>query len=101
MGPRPNVRQQARLCKNAKQFETPGITMSEALGFRESPLRRGEDRWQPTWLLPSRLDDYVGEDSAARVIDVFVDELELADLRLAGDAGGDDGADPPIIPRPC
>ena len=39
----------------------------------------GEDRRQPT-LLPSCLDDYVGEDNPARVIDVFVDELELADL---------------------
>ena len=39
----------------------------------------GEDRHQPT-LLPSCLDDYVGEDNPARVIDVFVDELELADL---------------------
>ena len=39
----------------------------------------GEDRRQPT-LLPSCLDDYVGEDSLARVIDVFVDELDLASL---------------------
>jgi len=36
----------------------------------------GEDRRQPT-LLPSCLDDYVGEDNPARVIDVFVDELDL------------------------
>lgn len=42
----------------------------------------GEDRRQPT-LLPSCLDDYVGEDNPARVIDVFVDELELADLGFA------------------
>lgn len=39
----------------------------------------GEDRRQPT-LLPSCLDDYVGEDSQARVIDVFVDELDLRAL---------------------
>ena len=39
----------------------------------------GEDRGQPA-LLPSCLDDYVGEDNAARVIDVFVDELDLARL---------------------
>ena len=36
----------------------------------------GEDRRQPA-LLPSCLDDYVGEDNPARVIDVFVDELDL------------------------
>ena len=39
----------------------------------------GEDRRQPT-LLPSCLDDYVGEDNPARVIDVFVDELDLGGL---------------------
>jgi transposase len=39
----------------------------------------GENRDQPT-LLPSCLDDYVGEDNPARVVDVFVDELDLADL---------------------
>jgi transposase len=39
----------------------------------------GEDRRQPT-LLPSCLDDYVGEDNPARVIDVFVDELDLGEL---------------------
>jgi transposase len=42
----------------------------------------GEDRRQPT-LLPSCLDDYVGEDNPARVIDVFVDELDLGDLGFA------------------
>lgn len=39
----------------------------------------GEDRRQPA-LLPSCLDDYVGEDNPARVIDVFVDELDLVGL---------------------
>lgn len=46
----------------------------------------GEDRRQPT-LLPSRLDDYVGEENAARVVDVFVDELDLGGLGLEGEAG--------------
>lgn len=39
----------------------------------------GDDRYQPM-LLPSCLDDYVGEENPARVIDVFVDELDLGDL---------------------
>jgi hypothetical protein len=39
----------------------------------------GEDRRQPT-LLPSCLDDYVGGDNPARVIDVFVEELDLGGL---------------------
>jgi hypothetical protein len=33
--------------------------------------------------LPSCLDDYVGEDNPARVIDVFVDELDLDGLGFA------------------
>ena len=39
----------------------------------------GEDRSQAT-LFPERIDDYVTEDSAVRVIDVFVDELNLSGL---------------------
>ena len=31
-------------------------------------------------LFPERLDDYVAEDSPVRVIDVFIDELDLGDL---------------------
>ena len=40
---------------------------------------QGEDRAQAT-LFPERLDDYVAEDSAVRVIDVFLDELDLSGL---------------------
>jgi transposase len=39
----------------------------------------GEDRRQPA-LLPSCLDDYVAEESPVRVIDFFVDELDLKAL---------------------
>ncbi|WP_139015887.1 transposase, partial [Ensifer aridi] len=39
----------------------------------------GVDRSQGT-LLPEQLDDWVHEDSPVRVVDVFVDELDLADL---------------------
>jgi len=39
----------------------------------------GEDRGQGT-LLPELLDDYVAEDNPVRVVDVFVDELDLARL---------------------
>lgn len=39
----------------------------------------GEHRRQPA-LLPSFLDDYVGEENPARLIDVFVDELDLGSL---------------------
>ena len=39
----------------------------------------GEDRHQAT-LFPERLDDYIAEDSAVRVIDVFVDDQDLSGL---------------------
>jgi transposase len=37
-------------------------------------------------LLPDCVDDYVGEDSPVRVIDVFIDELDLDELGFAGAA---------------
>ena len=39
----------------------------------------GEDRSQST-LFPERPDDYIAEDNPVRVIDAFVDELDLAGL---------------------
>ena len=39
----------------------------------------GESRSQAT-LFPERIDDYVAEENAVRVIDVFVDELDLSGL---------------------
>lgn len=43
----------------------------------------GEARTQSA-LLPASLDDYVVEDNPVRVIDVFVDELDLRELGFAG-----------------
>ena len=40
---------------------------------------QGEDRSQAT-LFPERFDDYVAEDSSVRVIDVFLDDLDLTGL---------------------
>lgn len=40
---------------------------------------QGDDRHQAT-LFPERLDDYMAEDNAVRVIDVFVDDLDLSGL---------------------
>lgn len=42
----------------------------------------GDDRGQGT-LLPELLDDYVAEDNPVRVVDVFVEELDLARLGFA------------------
>ncbi len=51
---------------------------------------KGEDRSQST-LFPQHLDDYVGEDNPVRVVDVFVDALDLGALgfgRVAPQATG-------------
>ena len=53
---------------------------------------QGEERSQVT-LLPECLDDYMAEDNTVRVVDVFVDELDLAAL-------GFDGMAPAVTGRP-
>jgi transposase len=52
----------------------------------------GLDRGQST-LFPECLEDWIGEDNAVRAIDVFVDELDLAEL-------GFSGIDPKVTGRP-
>src|SRR5258707_7570553 len=52
----------------------------------------GADRGQNT-LFPECLEDWIGEDIPVRVIDVFVDELDLAEL-------GFNGVDPEATGRP-
>jgi transposase len=44
---------------------------------------QGEDRMQQT-LLPNSLEDYVAEENPVRVIEVFIEELDLASLGFAG-----------------
>jgi transposase len=44
-----------------------------------SRFTEGENRHQCT-LLPELLDDYIAEDNSVRVIEAFVDELDLFDL---------------------
>jgi transposase len=50
--------------------------------WREDLMKRfveGVDRGQST-LFPDRLEDWIGDDNPVRVIDVFVDELNLGGL---------------------
>jgi hypothetical protein len=47
----------------------------------------GVDRVQGT-LFPERLEDWVDEDNPVRVIDVFVDDLDLCGLGFGRAAGG-------------
>lgn len=43
----------------------------------------GEDRTQST-LFPERLDDYIGEDNPVRVVEAFVEELDLGTVGFDG-----------------
>jgi transposase len=43
----------------------------------------GEDRYQ-SLLSPESLDDYVGEDNLVRVIETFIDVLDLGALKFGG-----------------
>src|SRR3989442_9453723 len=52
----------------------------------------GADRGQST-LFPESLEDWIGEDNPVRVIDVFVEELDLGEL-------GFNGVDPEATGRP-
>ncbi|MBT8044897.1 MAG: IS1182 family transposase [Verrucomicrobiae bacterium] len=59
----------------------------------------GVDREQST-LFPERLDDYIGEDNPVRVVDVFVDELDLGVLgfdRVEPRATGRPGYHPSVL----
>src|ERR1700757_1055814 len=61
-------------------------------GDRMRRFVEGTDRGQST-LFPECLGDWIGEDNPVRVIDVFVDELDLAEL-------GFDGVEPEVTGRP-
>jgi len=59
---------------------------SRSLGLWGLTMHRfidGEDRMQQT-LLPNSLEDYVSEENPVRVIEVFIEELDLAALGFSG-----------------
>ena len=59
---------------------------------------KGEDCTQGT-LFPERLDDYVAEDNPVRVIDVFIDDLDISGLgfKAAPAATGRPGYHPKVM----
>ncbi len=73
----PKGRLGSRLCENARV----GYTSSTDGGGFMKRFVEGEDRRQAT-LLPDSLEDYVTEDNPVRVVEVFIDELDLAALGL-------------------
>jgi transposase len=72
------------MCKNASAALILAVRFSRDL--REDPMRRfveGTDRGQTT-LFPECLEDWIGGDNPVRVVDVFVDELDLSGLGFGG-----------------
>jgi transposase len=72
------------MCKNASPALILAVRFSRDL--REDPMRRfveGTDRGQTT-LFPECLEDWIGGDNPVRVVDVFVDELDLSGLGFGG-----------------
>jgi transposase len=50
----------------------------------------GESRYQKTFL-PDCIEDYVGEDNPVRVIDAFVDQLDMEELGFKRSRPNDTG----------
>ncbi len=71
-----NVGLRLRMCENASRDT---MVLSEQGEFLMKRFVEGEDRSQST-LFPERLDDYIAEDNPVRVIDAFVDALDLVEL---------------------
>ncbi len=68
-------------------------------GFLMKRFIEGVDRSQST-LFPDRLEDWIGEDNPVRVIDVFVDELDLGVLgfgRVEPEVTGRPGYRPSVL----
>jgi transposase len=61
---------------------SPGSLIPINGGWNET-VHEGEDRGQAT-LLPDCLEDYISEDNPVRIVDVFIDELDLKALGFDG-----------------
>ena len=69
-----------RLCENCGWVRILRGTVS---GVGVKRFIEGRDRWQGV-LLPEYLGDYVSEENPVRVVEVFIDELDLEALGFAG-----------------
>ena len=78
--------------KHRAKRDSHGMIPHGAAGDRMKRFVEGVDRGQST-LFPDCLEDWVVEDNPVRVIDVFVDELDLGEL-------GFSGVDPEATGRP-
>ena len=89
---RPQAERQILLATRASSTHDPGCVKTPCCCYdslvilREESMRRfveEADRGQWT-LLPECLDDFIDESNPVRVIDVFVDALDLAEMSFEG-----------------
>src|SRR6266545_2881781 len=78
--------------KRVAGFDSRDMIPARFAGDQMRRFVEGTDRGQST-LFPECLEDWIGEDNPVRVIDVFVDELDLSQL-------GFSGVDPEVTGRP-
>src|SRR6516162_5558639 len=79
-GPKSSGKVRPRLCENAPMIKLRRDFRGEVAMKR---FVEGVDRGQST-LFPECLDDWIDEDNPVRVIDVFVEELDLGALDFGG-----------------
>src|SRR6266571_8285593 len=83
--------------RNYPMCENASFVRVSRYDSREDRMRRfveGTDRGQST-LLPECLEDWICEDNPVRVIDVFVEGLDLAEQRVQRGRSGSNG--PPFL----
>ena len=81
-----------RLCQNSLNAWrcSPKLRQRDEAGCHMKRFIEGQDRGQVT-LLPECLDDFIAEDNPVRVVDAFVEELDLHGLGFDGVAPADTG----------
>jgi transposase len=66
-----------------RKLKRAQILLAADAGASDEDIAISDDRMQLT-LLPNSLEDYVSEENPVRVIEVFIDELDLTALGFAG-----------------
>ena len=84
-----------RVCQNLLVCYGSVRSRGSTAGFIEGIQR------DQTVLFPERLEDWLGEDDLVRIVDLFVDELDLHDLGFVRSVSARTAVDRGIIHRCC
>ena len=92
-GPAAQYRRKFSICVNVIRRQPLRIYLNGSRGARIKRFVEGQCRTQGT-LLPEQLDDFINDTNPVRVVDVFVDKLDLGKL-------GFEGITPALTGRPA